>query len=158
MLTSPRCELRVVECERPCSQGPLVNIKDCTRTQHMRTLCGAESSSELRAPFHTSVPSTTRCHNDGVAPAFGCERPWWHSSPGSRLTASTRCAHHDCISSPMYLTHAVYDREITAATARYVDQCAVTAAIEGRVLILDGMEKVPHPSRSAQCGVGEHER
>ena len=33
-------------------------------------------------------------------------------------------------------------REITQATAHYVDQCAVTAAIEGRVLILDGIEKV----------------
>jgi len=33
-------------------------------------------------------------------------------------------------------------REITKATAHYVDQCAVSAAIEGRVLILDGIEKV----------------
>ena len=35
-----------------------------------------------------------------------------------------------------------WPREITAATAKYVDQCAVNAAIEGRVLVLDGIEKV----------------
>ncbi len=33
-------------------------------------------------------------------------------------------------------------REIRGASAFYVDQCAVRAAINGRVLILDGIEKV----------------
>lgn len=32
-------------------------------------------------------------------------------------------------------------REIHLGTAYYVDQCAVRAAIEGRVLVLEGIEK-----------------
>lgn len=32
-------------------------------------------------------------------------------------------------------------REILAGTARYVDQCAVEAAVKGRVLVLEGIEK-----------------
>ena len=37
-------------------------------------------------------------------------------------------------------------REITAGSAYYVDQCAVRAATQGRVLILEGIEK-------AECNV-----